>query len=623
MASRRLRAATVPALLLGCVLVAGKLAILGWPERARWPLDLLACSFEDVLLAAVFGALVAALPCARSGRASGVALGAGALLAVWGTANVGFFEYFRRPFNLHMLDLVGHAPALYSSVAEHVTWKCVVALLAAPVVVIAGSRLLQGRPQVPSPARSIAAAVLACLWVGIGGPVYAGYEKTAPERRMAESPHVVLALSAWERLSGRRTLVLPRDYPLDDLADHEPFGERPRAPSTLAADTKRPRNVILIVLESTSARWLSLYGAPFDTWPRLSAEARDSLVVEHAYSHVGYTFCSLMSLAFSDYPGLPWRWRPGGDAPLPPTLAQLVKARGYRTAYIHSGDLEWEGMGYMMEKGGFETILGAHDLPGPMVSSWGTRDRPLFDAVLRFIDAPEQAGRPFFVMGWTDQSHDPYVQSPDVAPVDFFPGRAGDARLNRYLNVLRDVDGAIGDLLDGLRRRGLADDTLVVITGDHGEAFGVPHDVQGHGSALYEENVHVPLVLWSPRLFGGRGRRTDAVASHVDVGPTIADVLALEPPAAWEGESLFARTRANRAYFETGIDDYQFGLREGAWKYMYSATVGIEQLFHLPDDPDEQRDLSGSRPDVARRMRQRVAAFIAAEERHLEGQRVR
>jgi arylsulfatase A-like enzyme len=621
--SPRLRAATVPALLLGGVLVAAKLAILGWPEHARWPLDLLACSWEDVLLAAGFGTAVAALPCARSGRTGGAALGAGALLALWGTANVGFFGYFRRPFNLHMLDLVGHAPALYSSVAEHVTWKCVLALVAAPVVVIAGTLLLQRGPHVISRARPIAAAVIACLWVGIGGRAYAAYEKNAPERRMAENPHVVLAVSAYERLSGRRTLALPRDFPPGDLADHQPFGERRREPSTLRTGTPRPRNVILVVLESTAARWLSLYGSPFDTWPRMSAEARHALVVEHAYSHEGYTFCSLMSLAFSDYPGLPWRWRPGGDAPLPPTLAQLVKARGYRTAYIHSGDLEWEGMGYMMEKAGFEKVLGARDLPGPMLSSWGTRDRSLFDAVLSFIDAPEQAGRPFFVMCWTDQTHDPYVLSPDVTPVDFFPGRDGEPRLNRYLNVLREVDGAIGDMLDGLRRRGLADDTLVVITGDHGEAFGAPHDVEGHGAALYEENVHVPLVVWSPRLFGDHGRRTDGVASHVDIGPTIADVLGLDPPAPWEGESLFARARTNRAYFETGIDDYQFGVREGPWKYTYDATVGTEQLFHLPDDPDEQHDVSGRRPEVARRLRQRVAAFIAAEERHLDGQRVR
>jgi arylsulfatase A-like enzyme len=543
----------------------------------------------------------------------------GALLALWGTANVGFFGYFRRPFNLHMLDLVGHAPALYSSIAEHVTWTCVLALVAAPVVVMAGSVLLQRRPDAPSRVRPIAAAVVACLWVGIGGRLYAGYERNAPERRMAENPHVVLAVSAYQRLTGQRTLALPRDFPPDDLADHQPFGERPRAPSTLDADTPRPRNVILIVLESTSARWLSLYGSPFDTWPRLSAEVRHALVVEHAYAHEGYTFCSLMSIAFSDYPGLPWRWRPGGDAPLPPTVAQLARARGYRTAYIHSGDLEWEGMGYMMEKAGFETILGAQDLPGPMLSSWGTRDRSLFDAVMGFIDSPQQAGRPFFVTAWTDQSHDPYALSPDATPRDFV---ANQPRLNRYLNVLREVDGAIGDLLDGLRRRGLADDTLVIITGDHGEAFGAPHDVEGHGSALYEESVHVPLVFWSPRLFGDQGRRTDDIASHVDIGPTIADVLGLEPPAGWEGESLFARARTNRAYFETGCDDYQFGVREGPWKYIYGATLGTEQLFHLPDDPDEQRDLSATRPEVAGRMRQRVAAFIAAEERHLEGQRV-
>jgi arylsulfatase A-like enzyme len=340
-------------------------------------------------------------------------------------------------------------------------------------------------------------------------------------------------------------------------------------------------------------------------------------VADSFYSHEGYTFCSLMSLGFSTYPGLPWCWRPCGAAALPPTLAEILRPRGYATAFMSSGDLDWEGMGYMMRGRGFDAVLDQRDLPGPSLSSWGKQDRLLFPAILRWIDAPERAGRPFYVMCWTDQTHDPYQTSPDVPQIDFFPGRDDKRDLSRYLNVLREVDASIGELLDGLRARGLAEDTLVAITGDHGEAFGSPHDVRGHGSALYEENVRVPLMLWNPRLFGDAGRRSAEVAGHVDLAPTLVDVLGVDPAGAWQGESLFARERNGRAYFESGISEYQFGVREGEWKYIYNATLGSESLYHLASDPEERRDRAADEPDRSRRLRERVAAFIAAEERHL------
>jgi len=113
------------------------------------------------------------------------------------------------------------------------------------------------------------------------------------------------------------------------------------------------------------------------------------------------------------------------------------------------------------------------------------------------------------------------------------------------------------------------------------------------------------------------------VGSHVDIVPTIVDVLGLEPAPQWQGESFFARERSGRAYFETGISEYQFGVREGPWKYIYNTTLGTERLFHLPTDPDERQDLSAREPDRSARLRQRLAAFIAAEDRLLRGERVR
>lgn len=620
----RLGSTLIPAALLALVLVAAKAVLLGVPESPRWLADLVGCSWEDVLLAAAFWLGSAWLLEGSAGAAlRRVVLVVGAVLVLWGVANVGIFGYFRRPLNLHMLDLVGRAADLRSSIWARVTWALALSLGALPVGFALATPTLERRLGVPSRRVAWTLALVAVVWVSLGLCVHAGYAGDAFERRLGQNPHRVLLTSAFEKLTGLRGADLPRGFPPGHLEEHRPFEERSRGPSSLPPGLPRPRNVVLIVLESTGTRWLSLYGAAWNTTPHLAAEARHALVAESFYSHVGYTFCSLMSLGFSTYPGLPWCWRPCGEAPLPPTLAELLKPRGYATAFMSSGDLDWEGMGYMMRGRGFDAILDQRDLPGPPLSSWGKPDRLLFESLLRWIDAPERAGRPFYVVCWTDQTHDPYQPSPNLRQFDFFGGRGENPDLSRYLNVLREVDAGIGELFDGLRARGLADDTLVAITGDHGEAFGFPHDVRGHGSALYEENVHVPLMLWSPRLFGDGGRRTDAVASHVDLAPTLVDLLGVEPAGGWQGESLFARHRSGRAYFETGISEYQFGVREGEWKYVYNATLGTERLYDLASDPEERQDRGAGDPERCRRMRERVAAFIAAEERHLRGERIR
>src|SRR5262249_29786259 len=161
---------------------------------------------------------------------------------------------------------------------------------------------------------------------------------------------------------------------------------------------------------------------------------------------------------------------------------------------------------------------------------WGAEDRFLVDRLIRFVD--EQKGRPFVAVCWTDQTHDPYQPSPGAHFADYLGDEptsphAGD--LVRYLNVLHETDRHLGRLFAALRERGLAADTLVVVTGDHGEAFGDPHEQRGHGFTLFQEDVHVPLILWNPRLFSP-GRRVQGAGAHVDLNPTIADVLGVAPP---------------------------------------------------------------------------------------------
>jgi arylsulfatase A-like enzyme len=384
----------------------------------------------------------------------------------------------------------------------------------------------------------------------------------------------------------------------------------------------RPRNVIVLVMESTSARYLDIYNSPFkDVTPCLSAEAAHSLIFDNFYCHVGLTANAVVAISLSLYPGMTWREYTIEHPRLPGrTVADELAPLGYRTAFIHNGDLEYVGQGEFLSNRGFDTVWDYRSLdggtPDPDGFSWGIDDRHLIDGIFKWID--QDRDRPFFLLTWTIQAHHPYT-IPVQNKKDFFqentpPG--DDYSLDLYLNAVHESDREIGRLLDGLRQRGLADDTLVVITGDHGEAFGHPHDTYGHGAKLYQENVNIPLILWNPKMF--RGERSSVVGSQIDLNPTIMHLLGLAPSQAWQGHSLFANDRPSRAYFYAANDDYLLGVREQRWKYVYNATTGREMLFDLDADPDEQTNVSQQQREVCDDLRKRLAAWLKYEQRLLE-----
>ncbi len=374
---------------------------------------------------------------------------------------------------------------------------------------------------------------------------------------------------------------------------------RERVPRTFRyhPGVERPKNVIVIILESVGAKYLGLYGHPTDYTPTLSAEARHALVFNQIYAHASFTFASFRPLLFSVYPGLPWHYALLEDGqPIPEPLSAEMKTRGARTAYITPGDLYWRDQFWLLSRHGqFDLLADASNLGCPVLSSWGGEDRCALDRLRDFIE--QEPARPFFAVCWTDQTHDPYLLSEGTAPLQLPPA---DARgpfasdLARYLAILQQTDAQLARVFATLRARGIADDTLVVVTGDHGEAFADPHQQRGHAWSVYEEEVHVPLMVWNPRLFP-EGGRSEAIGGHVDINPTMADLLGIKPPDGWQGFSLFDPARPPRAYFMAIAGGSVFGVREGDWKYIYDVTSGRESLFDLATDPRRT-----TRPQCAR-----------------------
>ncbi len=607
---------------------AGTAVALGGDQDAwNWMTELIRVSSGDVLFAIALGVGGELSVRALSRRPRAAALLRRSLLiiatacAFFSVIACGVFRALGRPLSFDLLRLIRGA-AVKSSIADRLSWQIVVAMLAVPVVFLVLARR-------SPPRRIFFRAILPCmgLWI-IGGLLIKNPDQSdLKSQRLALCPHVELLRSTFVGIFGRSHPNLEPDYPPEDQIECRSFAERGTSPRTgfqPPPGVARPRNVIVIVLESVGTKYLSLYGSPYATTPNLIEESRHALVFDNINAHAPYTFCSFMAVNFSMYPGVPWAYAPGALMPpndqpahLPPTFASVMKQRGSRTAYLHNGDLEWGGTNEMIKGEGYDSIEDFHTWKVPELTSWGAEDRQLIDRLIRWID--EKQGQPFLAYCWTDQTHHPYAQRPEVPRVDFFKGKPPKAladELSNYLNVIHETDSHLARLFAALRERGIADDTLVVITGDHGEAFRDPHYQQQHGYSVWQEEVNVPFIVWNPRLFPD-GKRMSAVGGHVDLNPTVADILGVEPPDEWQGHSLFAPSRPNRTFFVASVDDFLLGIREDRWKYILEMTGGRESLFDLAADPEEKHNLLSTDPARVKRMRQRLSAWIAFEDQYL------
>ena len=175
--------------------------------------------------------------------------------------------------------------------------------------------------------------------------------------------------------------------------------------------------MIIIVLESVGTKYLSLYGSKYSTTPTLVEEAVHALVFENFYCHVGMTANSLASISLSLWPYMTWREYTQDHPELPGRmLSGVFKARGYRTAFVHNGHLDYTNQRAFLTNRGYDALWDFADLAqgAPETSSWGGDDHLTVDGILRFLD--QEPGQPFYVMAWTSATHHPYEPGPRIEP---------------------------------------------------------------------------------------------------------------------------------------------------------------------------------------------------------------
>jgi phosphoglycerol transferase MdoB-like AlkP superfamily enzyme len=603
--------------------------------------SLAAISYQDVAIAFIEWSVARAALAFTAGRGWGsravvaVFVLFAALSCLYAIASVIAFGILGGFLTYALLQLVGNVRMLSSSIGAYLSRGVELGLVAVPLTYLGliwmttrASRTRRGPRWIRA---SIALAALV-VWVFVGHREFSAEWSRHYDWRIADNAPWVLASSWWRSMRAERTVRLSERFTADDLMDFEPVGQRRALPARPVVRSRigaaraarlsrppRPPNVIVLVLESVGARWTS-FGGRYETTPTLKAEAAHAMVFDNIYAHIGRSSNSLAAILLSAYPKLDFRDFTQ-EYPLVErtSLATVFRDRGYRTGFMTSSDLSWAGWDVFLPSRGFDSVRDDHVLAcSEEVSSWGVEDRCLVDALVEFV--AREPGRPFFAMGWTQQTHHPYEPSPGVPMLDLLRDRepTPDAYdLERYLNVLHETDRQLARLFDAVRREGLADDTLIVVVGDHGQAFGYPHDTYLQGRTAYEEDVHVPMLIWWPRRY-----RTEThapiVGGHVDLAPTIAELSGVASAADWQGRSLFDLTHPPRAYFYVAQDEFKLGVRENEWKYIYDLRAGSDELYNLARDPDEQHRVTDEPPERSARLRQRLAAWAEANRRQYE-----
>jgi arylsulfatase A-like enzyme len=186
-----------------------------------------------------------------------------------------------------------------------------------------------------------------------------------------------------------------------------------------------------------------------------------------------------------------------------------------------------------------------------------------------------------------------------------------------YHGQVRYADAHVGRLLQFLQGQGRLDDTLVVVTADHGEEFG-EHGHYSHHSTLYQTLLHVPLIVKLPRG-RHRGRVVDQPVALVQVMATVLDALGLPSPPGLDGPSLLPLLDGWPGATPEWIlseakawPEYKASIRHGRWKCIVDRRRGRRELFDLETDPGERTNLTDTVGDVADRSESELHAMLAA-----------
>ncbi len=354
-------------------------------------------------------------------------------------------------------------------------------------------------------------------------------------RRDGESDAGWLSLNPALAQTTTRELLFSSDD-VSTSSEQRPIG---RISGDKRAIPATPKNVIVILMESFSARYVGAMGNSLGVTPAFDALTQEGMLFTRFFSNGTHTHQGMFA-TLSCFPNLPGHeylmQQPEGRHEFS-GLAKLLP--DHQKLFVYNGDFSWDNQQGFFSNQGFQKFVGRNDYVNPkhIDPVWGVSDEDMFDRSLVELDQLDP-DKPFFAVLQTLSNHLPY-SLPEPLPIE--PVMV-DGEMNERLTAMKYADWALGEFMAALKQKPFFKETLVVLVGDHG--FGVEDQ-------LTEVNLlrfHVPLLFLSPYLDEQRGIKIEKVGSQVDIAPTIVSLIGAEADQQCWGRDLFDSSRGDSGY---------------------------------------------------------------------------
>ncbi|MCB1195803.1 sulfatase [bacterium] len=390
-------------------------------------------------------------------------------------------------------------------------------------------------------------------------------------------------------------------------------------------------NLIIISVDCLRKDHLSAYGYSRQTSPNIDTFSQDATLFEDVISQSCWTIPSVASLFTLLYPSthltrgsVDGFWEENILNPKLVTLAELLKNEGYQTAaFIANHSLIKE---YHFDQG-FDLYDMIDDSSKPLaenvnkkVFSWlKTHYKKPFFMYLHYMDPHAEYGAPIPYRNFFISDTKRMLTLDEFTAIKHVLPNTNIWDLNTYIDMydseIRYVDHYIGELLELVRRNGLFDNTIVVITADHGEAF-LEHGFCEHGNALYREEIDIPLIVRFPNTQPFPTKVTHRI-EQIDVIQSILEHMGYGYPYPVHGSSITVYENDTACFSEEPSTHHKFlptiSMTENNFKAIYfTPKKTITDLYDLTSDPLERTNLVREKAALAEQFRTRIKAWATA-----------
>ena len=401
-------------------------------------------------------------------------------------------------------------------------------------------------------------------------------------------------------------------------------------------------NIILVIADALRWDHLGCYGYSRNTSPNIDRIAREGIIFNRAYAQGNWTLTSTAALFTALYPTShnvlsKKRIMPKESK----TLIENLKVAGYKTAGFSKNPFFWGNFGlrrgfdcFYFGQSNFICKLWPSVISDILKRLFMPTDENLARQAISWIKSNKS--RKFFIYLHYMATHAPYripeayeeiyakEQIPDrvdfphkryLRNVKFNPAQKRNL-IDRYDGAIRFVDDQIGKLLDILQSLDLNEDTLLIIAGDHGEAFG-EHGDWTHGHTLYQETIKIPLIVWYPKISCNQ-MVSNELAGLIDIKPTILNIIGIKQSEIHQGkdlisqitkeDSLYQQKGSREEIFSEGRRNFRCIITSANWKLISDKVKGKIELYNLEEDPEEKHNVFNLYPEIAKNLQGRLTS---------------